>query len=412
MKTRWVVIFCALAMLMRANEALQLLDQEADSSQSVFEQAARLPSLQKSLESNAQNLEPLNINYPSRWGNEIAPKFSTELSPAMVFSPRGLLEYQIYDRSLGRAKDISRSRVGFAVQSESGIEISVDSALSDSGEYAGIETLRASLPIGDNLFFSAGKYPPPFSTEYSRDPSVRWFPTMSPLAAQMAPASSVGFMVEGSESNVDWKLGWFGSDADRSVPSLEGDGYILASVATSRNRGGEGNYPQANYQRWHFDYIYNMDGMQSESISQGYRNIVSAGSEYSSGRFDFYTEVLAARSSVNTAYGVTAAGRYWLLQDKMSLVSRYQYARSRDPAGIVSYWGIPDTGSDTIFPTAFPLSTESRQLSSVYTGLNLHFDDDHFVIGTGIEYRSLSEIGEDDSSLSSWGWTTFVRATF
>ncbi|HBI31597.1 MAG TPA: hypothetical protein DDY45_06130, partial [Verrucomicrobiales bacterium] len=124
-------------MLMRANEALQLLDQEADSSQSVFEQAARLPSLQKSLESNAQNLEPLNINYPSRWRNEIAPKFSTELSPTMVFSPRGLLEYQIYDRSLGRAKDISRSRVGFAVQSESGIDISVDSALSDSGEYVG-----------------------------------------------------------------------------------------------------------------------------------------------------------------------------------------------------------------------------------------------------------------------------------
>ena len=92
MKTRWVVIFCALVMLMRANEALQLLDQEADSSQSVFEQAARLPSSQKSLESNAQNLEPLNINYPSRWGNEIAPKFSTKLSPATVFSPRGLLE--------------------------------------------------------------------------------------------------------------------------------------------------------------------------------------------------------------------------------------------------------------------------------------------------------------------------------
>jgi len=29
-----------------------------------------------------------------------------------------------------------------------------------------------------------------------------------------------------------------------------------------------------------------------------------------------------------------------------------------------------------------------------------------------LEYRSLSEIGKDNESLSSWGWTTFARYTF
>ncbi len=140
--------------------------------------------------------------------------------------------------------------------------------------------------------------------------------------------------------------------------------------------------------------------------------MISAGTEYSSGYFDFYTELLAARGSRNTAYGLTAAGRYWLLQDAVSLVARYQYARSRDPDGIFSYWGIPDTGSDAIFPTAFPDTTLAGQLSSIYTGVNIHFDDDNLILGTGVEYRSLSEVGEDNDSFSSWGWNTFARYAF
>jgi hypothetical protein len=219
-------------------------------------------------------------------------------------------------------------------------------------------------------------------------------------------------MFEGRGKATDWKIAWFGSDADRSLPALEGDGAILVSIAREQNRAGEEKMPEANYQRWHLDYLYNMEGADSETIAQGYRHLVSAGTQYSAGKMDFYTEFLAARGEANTVYGVTAAGRYWLLQDAISLVARYQYARSRDPGGIISYWGIPDTGADATFPNNFPASTVAGQMTSFYSGINVHLDDDNFIIGSGLEYRSLSEIGEDNDSLSSWGWTTFARYAF
>ncbi len=410
---RYPIIFSlVLVMPGFGNKALELLEQESDSAQNVFEQAARLPASRKALEDKKEVLEEPNIKFPTRWRNELIPKFPFEVGARTTVAPRGFFEYQAYDGSEARGAKLSRARLGVAVQTYYGIEFLADALLSSSGKYEGWETLRASIALGDQMRLSAGKFPPPFSTEYSRDPAVRWFPTLSPLAAQFAPASSLGAMIEGRQESLDWKLGWFGRDSDRSMPSLEGDGYILASVATAKNRGGVEGAPEASYQRWHLDYIYNRDGSDSESIAQGYRHLLSAGTEYSSGRFDFYTEFLAARGSANTAFGVTAAARYWLLQDAVSFVSRYQYGWSRDPGGISSYWGIPDTGSDALFPTNFPATTLASQLSSIYGGLNIHFDDDNFIIGTGVEYRSLSGVGEDDDSFGSWGWNTFARYAF
>jgi hypothetical protein len=100
-----------------------------------------------------------------------------------------------------------------------------------------------------------------------------------------------------------------------------------------------------------------------------------------------------------------------LLQDAIRLVARYDYATSRDPGGVISNWGIPLTGSDALRPSDFPVSTAAGQLSSIYGGVNFHLDDDNFIIGTGVEYRSLSDVVDDDD-FSSWGWNTFARFSF
>jgi hypothetical protein len=396
----------------QANEALKLLAQEADSSQSIYEEAADLATSRKNLKVEEEKFAPLDPYLAERWRNELEPKFPIQAASETRVAPRGLFEYQHQDRSIGEGTKLSRARVGVAVETVYGIELQADALLSSSGKYEGWETLKGSVPVGQLARLHVGKFPPPFSTEYSRDAAIRWFPTLSPFAAQLAPASTSGAMFEGRGKKGDWKIGWFGSDADRSMPSFDGKGAILVSLAQSNNKGGEKGSPQPHFQRWHLDYLYNMEGSRSETIPQGYRHLVSLGSQYSAGGFDFFTELLAAKGSGNTAYGVTAAGRYWLLQDAISLVARYQYARSQNPGGIVSYWGIPDTGSDATFPTDFPATTVGGQLSSFYSGLNVHFDDDNFIIGTGLEYRSVSEIGEENESLSSWGWTTFARYAF
>ena len=79
--------------------------------------------------------------------------------------------------------------------------------------------------------------------------------------------------------------------------------------------------------------------------------------------------------------------------------------------GVISGWGIPSLGADALHPNDFPVSMIAGQMSSIYGGLNFHLDDDHFIIGTGLEYRSLSDVvGGDD--FSSWGWNTFARYSF
>ena len=411
MKFSAVILSVALIKSGHANEALDLLEAEAGQAQNVFEHAARVPASAQDTVQAPKNFPKPDPQFPMRWATDVPPKFPFEISPQTTVAPRGLFEYQYRDGEIARGARLSRARVGVALETFYGIEILADALFSSSGDYQGWETLRASIPLNDQVFLAAGKFPPPFSTEYSRDAAVRWFPPLSPLTAQIAPSSSLGVMLEGRDHSLDWKVGWFGSDADRSIPSLDGKGYLLASIANASNRGGDENNPGPYYQRWHLDYIYNMDGASSESIPMGYRHLVSAGAELSAGRFDFYTEFLLARSSENTAYGVTVAGRYWLLQDALSFVGRYQYATSRDPGGLVTGWGIPSTGSDATSPSDFPIFTTAGQLSSIYGGLNVHLDDDNFVIGTGLEYRSLTDVVDDDD-FSSWGWNTFARYAF
>ena len=68
---------CSLVLVMPGfgNKALELLEQESDSAQNVFEQAARLPASRKALEDKKEVLEEPNIKFPTRWRNELIPKF-------------------------------------------------------------------------------------------------------------------------------------------------------------------------------------------------------------------------------------------------------------------------------------------------------------------------------------------------
>ena len=413
MKTNCAILSLALASSSFANDALDLLAADADNARSVFEEAAQLPSSGKQASTTPEKKKhaEVDVQFPTRWRNQLLPRLELTLPGGTVIAPRALLEYQNHDRSIARNSRLSRSRIGAAIATYYGIEILADALISSDGDFQGWENLRASIPLNDQLTLAAGKFPPPFSIEYTRDAAARWFPTLSPLASQLAPASSLGLMVESSGDTFDWKLGWFSSDADRRLPSLNGSGYILAGASKTSNLGGTDDNPSPNFRRWHLDYIYNIDGATSESINLGYRHLLSAGTQYSSDKFDFYTEFLAGRSSDNTTVGITAAGAYWLLQDAVRLVGRYQYAVSREPGGVLSGFGIPDTGSDAVFPSDFPVFSAAEKVSSIYGGINIHLDDDHFIIGTGLEYRSLTDVVDEDD-FSSWGWNTFARFAF
>lgn len=411
MKNLPMICFLGSVSFATGNEALNLLDRESGGAGDVYQDAVRA-------ETSSRTGLPVKAVYAApdpfladRWDTAAEPRFPVEVQGGSEIAPRGLFEYHYHDRSIARGARLSRARVGVALQTYYGIEVLADAMLSSSGDYLGWESLRASIPLNDQSRLSIGKFPPPFSTEFSRDASLRWFPNLSPLLAQIAPASSLGAMLEGRGQKADWKLGWFGSGADRSLPTLDGNGFLLASIARSSNHGGSESSPDASFHRWHLDYLYNLDVDGSESIVERYRHLVAAGVQYSSGRFDFYSDLLLAQGDGNTVTGVTAAGSYWLLQDSIRLVARYDYARSRDPGGVIAGWGIPSAGSESLHSNEFSVSTVAGQMTSFYGGINFHLDDDFFIVGTGLEYRSLSDVVGDDD-FDSWGWNTFARYSF
>ena len=238
MKRFSIMAVLGLGSLAQANEALNLLDRDSGTAGDVYEDSVRAATSSRV----GAVARPVFVGpdpfLADRWKTETGPRFPLEVQGGSVIAPRGLFEYQDHDRSIARGGRLSRARIGVALESYYGIEILADALLSSSGDYLGWESLRASVPLTDQVRLSVGKFPPPFSTEYSRDASLRWLPNLSPLVAQLAPASSLGAMLEGRGNDLDWKLGWFGGGADRSLPGLDGKGYLLASVAASSNHGG------------------------------------------------------------------------------------------------------------------------------------------------------------------------------
>lgn len=402
-------IYFASGCLLVANEALDLLDSELPGSGQVYLDSADPPSAEET-EAKKKTVPP-DHTLPQRWPIE-TPSLVTFGDPLKTrISPRGLFEYQYQDQNIARGSKLSRARVGLALQTYYGIELTADALLSSEGDYEGWDTLQVSFPVTDEMQLSLGKFPPQFGNEYSQDPSARWFPTLSPLVAQIAPSSSLGVMADGGNSRLEWKGGWFSGDGSRDLPGVEGDGYFIAGVATSLNGLGGVEAGTPDYRRWHFDYIYNFDGRDSETVPMGYRHLMSTGMQMSTGRFDFYSDFLLAKGNDQTAWGLTAAGGYWLVEDAVRLVGRYHYARSREDGGLQVGWGVPATGRDALRPLGSPVISEASEIHSIYGGLNFHVFEDNFLFGTGVEYRDLSGVvGGND--FDSWGWNTWARFSF
>ena len=395
--------------LLPANEALDLLDSELPGPGQVYLDSADPPKAAQ-VQAKKKTVPP-DRALPERWNIETPSLVTFGDSLTTRIAPRGGFEYQYQDQRVARGAKLSRARLGVELETYYGIELTADVLLSSDGDYEGWDTLQVRVPLSEDIDLSFGKFPPQFGTEYTQDPSARWFPTLSPLLAQVAPASSLGMVAEGDRGGFEWKGGWFSGDARRDIPGIAGDGYLYVSVASSFNGSGGEEIVTPRFQRWHLDYIYNFDGNDSETIPMAYSHLLATGMQISAGNFDFYSDFLLAEGDDQTAWGVTAAGGYWLVEDAVRLVGRYHYANSREDGGVLVGWGVPGTGTDALGPFGSPASTSASELHSIYGGLNFHVFEDNLLLGTGLEYRNLSGVvGRSD--FDSWGWNTWARFAF
>ena len=368
-------------------------------------------------------------DYRNRWKNRLVPKglvYDNENNPIVQrVAIDGLAEWGTVNGEInsdgGEDTDINdnqlkRVRLGGMIRAFYNTDLE-GRVVGDGNGYQGIDTLKATVQVTEGIAIEAGKFRAPFSQEYRQDPSVRSAPGLSPIVAQIAPANTVGVRVGATNGNWEMGLGWFSGDRDRNVPGIDGGGFVLANLSYTFNGevvvGPEDDRttPPAGHQRWHFDYIYNTSPSEGGSIPNEYRHLVSTGIEVSSGNLDFAGDFLLANGDTNTAWGLTMTGRYWLLEDAIRLVGRYNYADSNDLGGISVGYGVPGAVGDSSQPlSGFSTVLPGDEFHSAYLGLDWHVLQDYFLFSTGVEYRLLKdEINDDSSGLF---WQTGGRVAF
>lgn len=418
----WVSLGAGLVLLSQGaggNEALDLLEGKITDDEVTVTELLKERELKKTSASPDEKSLRDDRDYSSRWKNRLAPLalvYDNEENPVVQrIAIDGLAEWGLVDGEVdpdsSDAQDVSenrlkRLRLGGLIRAFYNTDLEGRVVADDEG-YQGIDTLKATVQVNDALTIETGKFRPPFSQEYRRDPNVRFAPGLSPIVTQIAPANTLGIRFETSAGPWGAGLGWFVGDQDRNLPSLQGGGFALANLSydfSGEALAGPGN-PGAvvppGHQRWHLDYLYNTSESQNGSVPLAYRHLLSTGIEVSTGRFDFGGDFLLANGDDNNAWGLILSGRYWLLQDAIRLTGRYSYADTDEPGGLLVGFGVPGAIGDTTQPLAgFSTILSADELHSFYLGLDWHLLHDYLTFTTGLEYRLLTnELSGDSADL-------------
>ena len=360
-------------------------------------------------------------DYSSRWKNRLVPQgiiYANESNPVVQRAAiEGLAEWGLVageiDFDEGPDEDVNdsqirRLRLGGLVRALYNTDLE-GRVVGDGDGFQGIDTLKATVQVNDALTIEAGKFRPPFSQEYRQDPSVRVAPGLSPIVEQVAPGNTLGVRVETTSGPWEAGLGWFTNGLDENITGFEGGGFIVANLAYTfdgevvAESGDEEVVAPPGHQRWHLDYLYNTSGELNGAVPNAYRHLVSTGIEVSTGDFDFAGDFIVANGDINTAWGLSLTGRYWLVEDALRLVGRYSYADTEEPGGLSLGIGVPSAVGDSTQPLlGFSRILPADELHSFYWGLDWHILHDYLIVTTGLELQLISDALNGDSTALFW----------
>ncbi|WP_411845499.1 porin [Roseibacillus persicicus] len=415
----------------RGNEALDLLEGKITEDEvTVTELLQKEDADEEGAAAEEEQKKTLvdDRDYSSRWKNRLAPLgmvYENETNPVVQrVAIDGLAEWGIANGDIdpkdGASQKIDdsqlkRVRLGGMMRAFYNTDLE-GRVVGDGDGYQGIDTLKATVQVNEALKVEAGKFRPPFSQEYRQDPNVRIAPGLSPIVAQVAPANTVGVRVSAENGPWEMGLGWFSGKQDQNIPEL-GGGFVLANLSYTFDgekvvdNSDEDAVTPPGHQRWHLDYLYNTSEDVNGSVPNGYKHLLSTGIEVSSGNFDFGGDFIVANGDVDTAWGMTLTGRYWILEDALRFVGRYNYADTDDAGGLSVGYGVPGALGDSTQPLlGYSTVLSGDEYHSFYAGLDWHFVEEYLMLSTGLELKLLKD--ETNGDTSSLLWHTGGRVAF
>jgi len=315
-----------------------------------------------------------------------------------------------------------RARLGARIRAFRNTDIEAIGELAGNANHSGIERLSARTEIRPDAGVTYGKFRPQFTAEYREEAEVSAYPDRSMLVNMIAPATTLGIHFDYRRNDWEYGVGWFSSDADPYIPSLEGDGMLAFNIARTFVEPSGDSVMRS---RWHVDYIHNFDAGASESIPRygiagrrsanggqfvaenpAFRHLFSAGFLLEQDRFSFLGDFILGKGET-TAWGFTLAPRWWAIPGVVEIVGRYHYAGSDDPAALVATMG---ASADPFFDSSpFFIGDEYH---SFYLGANAHAYQNRMVFMLGLENIILKDEAGAGFNTDAWIWHSGVKASF
>ena len=273
----------------------------------------------------------------------------------------------------------------------------------------------------DQLDISIGKYKLKGNGEHSE--SSRRIKTVerSSISNYANPENSTGVLLSAAKDNWDFALGFFSGDDEREFSALDQSNDVFYYLHIGRKFENPVWFSKS---RADLRVLINGDDEANQVSSTSNPNpegsgtfnhdwVISLSTKSKRGRFSLVTDIIYGDNggSYFTSRGVRLRnpdreGHFWgviilpsyeLIEDRLELVFRYQFAQAEEKEGIrINSRYARRAGQSYGFTGANDLSDgRGDEHHSAYLGLNYYLCDNHAKIMVGVEYDDLDSETQD-----------------
>ena len=260
-----------------------------------------------------------------------------------------------------------------------------------------IDTLTLAWQPEDDFQIVIGQQKPGFIYEYDVSSNRILTFERSLIVNQLAPDKSPGISIEGTHDKFFYEFGGYSGNEFRGRLR---NGFALAKIGYDLSEFSKREKMSAELY-----YLYNSTGTSLGAAP--YRNSFSHNITVQEGPYSGVLQTVFAEGygRVSDAWGVTIMPSYYLIEDKVQLVARYQLSRSRGPDGLQL---------QSRYELDAPFVSDSGlgdRYQAGYLGLNWYIYDKKLKIMSGVECSKMNG-GGDGGDFSGWTFFNGFRMHF
>ncbi|BDS06689.1 hypothetical protein NT6N_17290 [Oceaniferula spumae] len=249
----------------------------------------------------------------------------------------------------------------------------------------------------DKLTFGYGKNKIKISAEGTTSSKKIKTIERSAIANKAFPDNMTGFWMDGTKGKTSFHLGFYSTEASDEVADWHAGEFYLASVTQDITSMMSFEKSQA-----HLAFAY-ADHAGSADTTVGFDWTASVALEVEQGNATVLANVIfgdnrddASSSRDGSFWGVVLMPTYWITQDRLEAVFRYQYQQASSAEGIrLNSRYVRNAGDARQEDIASLRNGRGDEHHSIYLGLNYYFCGDNSKIMAGVEWEDLDSDGND-----------------